>query len=187
MIRGLVHRLGKRLPYLKGLVAERDRLRAGRGRQAYPPGHFYSPIPSPEEVRRDAPCVWAEPPRELPGIDLNEAGQLRLFEAIRGYSADLPFTDEPTPGLRDHYRNEWFSYGDAVVLACLLRHLRPGRVIEVGSGYSSAVLLDVHDRFLGGGAELTFIDPNPEQLYSLPKDRDRQAHRVLGRRVQDVD
>jgi predicted O-methyltransferase YrrM len=57
----------------------------------------------------------------------------------------------------------------------LLRHFRPRRVIEVGSGYSSAVMLDTVEQFLENRTSFTFIEPNPERLLSLlrPSDIDR--------------
>src|SRR5262249_36235667 len=35
-----------------------------------PPGHFYSPIASLDEVRQDEAQLFAEPGRKLPGISL---------------------------------------------------------------------------------------------------------------------
>ena len=47
----------------------------------------------------------------------------------------------------------------------MLRHYRPARVIEVGSGFSSAVMLDTRDRFLDSSMQLTFVEPYPERLF----------------------
>jgi hypothetical protein len=106
-----------------------------------PPGHPYSPIASPEDVAR-ALARAADAPRTLPGIDLDEAGQLDLIERLARFYPDLPFADERGPH-RYGYANSWFTYGDAICYATLLRHLRPRRVIEVGAGHSSALALDV--------------------------------------------
>ena len=42
-----------------------------------PPGHFYSPIPALDEVRRDEQRVFPPVPHELPGIALDEAPSAR--------------------------------------------------------------------------------------------------------------
>jgi hypothetical protein len=60
-------------------------------------------------------------------------------------------------------------------------------VIEVGSGYTSAVTLDTSEHFLDGQVECCFIDPHPELLLSLITDRDRQRSRLIHSRLQDVD
>ena len=77
----------------------------------------------------------------------------------------------PSPQHKDEKRrfffeNPNFSYGEAIVYHGLLRHLRPQRVIEVGSGYPTAVLLDTLD-ISEIRADCTCIEPFPELLLSL--------------------
>jgi predicted O-methyltransferase YrrM len=99
--------------------------------------------------------------------------------------ASLPA--RPTPGFRYYLDNPFFAFGDGVVLTAMLRHLRPKRVVEVGSGFSSAAMLDINERYLSGQTRFTFIDPYPERLLSLltPADRDGVAT-VVASKVQDV-
>ena len=85
------------------------------------------------------------------------------------------------------FNNPWFCYGDACVLYAMLCDLRPARIVEVGSGFSSAVMLDTNDHNLQRGATCTFIDPHPERLLSLLSDADQQMHTVIARDVQQVD
>src|SRR5207249_3499894 len=67
--------------------------------------------------------------------------------------------------------------------------LKPRRIIEVGSGYSSCAMLDTSELFFGGGIECCFIEPHPELLLSLvkPEDRERQTFRLLAKKLQEVD
>jgi Methyltransferase domain len=149
-----------------------------------PPGHFYSPIPSDAEIAEHAGFNWNR--TALPGIDLNQAGQLELLkEFARGYS-DLPFGEEPREGLRYHYGNPNYSYSDATFLVSMVRHLKPKRFIEVGSGDSSCALLDARDHFLGGQLDVTFIEPYPQYLKELLGSESRDM-RILEQRLQDVD
>lgn len=152
----------------------------------HPPGHFYSPIPDPEQVRARRETIFDRTKTTLPGIDLNLAGQERLVQVLHRYYGDLPFGDEPQNGLRYGYVNEQFSYADAVCLYGLMRHIAPRRIIEVGSGHSSALMLDVNERHFAGAIELTFIEPFPKRLHRLIRPADLHRTRVLLRPVQDV-
>ena len=68
----------------------------------------------------------------------------------------------------------------------MLRHCRPQSVIEVGSGFSSAVMLDTNDIFLARHTALTFVEPHPERLFSLLSDEDREQHEIIADVVQNV-
>jgi hypothetical protein len=152
----------------------------------WPPGHFYSPIPSLSEVRRREGALFSLP-SNLPGIDLNEATQLELIEKLADYYPSQPFTAGQGGRCRFYFENPNFSYGEALVLHCLLRHLKPNRVVEVGSGFTSCVFLDTNELHLGGGLRCTFIEPDPSLLYSLLRDGDRARLTVIDHPVQDVD
>jgi hypothetical protein len=66
------------------LTSERDMLLqwAGPEPRYVPPGHYYSPMPSIADLRANSPRVFAPFPRELPGIELNETGQLALLSLL---------------------------------------------------------------------------------------------------------
>ena len=150
----------------------------------HPPGHFYSPLPSRAEVAEVFARGGFGPP--FPAIDLNEAGQLALLETLAGYYPDQPFPKEPTPGHRYHFNNDSFGPFDAIMLYGIMRHAQPRRVVEVGSGFSSAAILDVNERVLQGRAELTFIDPDMGRVRPLLRAEDRSRVTLIERCVQDV-
>jgi len=152
-----------------------------------PPGHFYSPIPSLDEVRDDEQRIFKFPSEGPAGIELDSGKQLKLLESMLGFYDELPFTAEKQDGLRYYYDNPAFGHFDAILLYCMIRHLRPGRMIEVGSGFSSALILDTNERFLDGSMDLTFIEPHPELLCSLLKEPDRARVRIIPSRLQEVD
>jgi len=68
-----------------------------------------------------------------------------------------------------------------------MRTLKPKRIIEVGSGFSSALMMDVNDLFFGVKLKLTFVELNPERLYGLMSKKDKSDHQVIPKIVQDVD
>jgi hypothetical protein len=152
-----------------------------------PPGHFYSPVPDLEEVRRREDRIFGYPSRLLPGIALNEARQLQLLESLSRFYADQPFSATKQPRTRYYFDNPNFGYGDALALYCMIRQVRPRRIIEVGSGYSSCVTLDTNDLFFGGSICCTFIEPFPELFHSLADAATGQPLRMIPKAVQDVD
>lgn len=160
------------------------RIWRSRNRQflTHPPGHYYSPLPDYAELEQ----VLANPDSEVHGIDLNVAGQTSLLRSLGALVSDHPFPQQPTPGMRYFFENSFFTYADALVLHAMLRHIRPRKIVEIGCGYSSALMLDTRDGFLDSDTHITFIDPDPCRLESLLQPADRKGCTILPRRVQDI-
>jgi hypothetical protein len=186
-MKDLIKSIAKQVPQIRALLDENEALKAEvqKRRTRWLPGHFYSPIPDLAEVRRQ----WLRPAfRDDPilGVDLQEDAQIQLLRQLGAYQADAPFPDDPDGGHRYHYRNEFYSYADGIVLHTMLRHLRPRRLIEVGSGYSTALILDTNEQFLDHSVRLTFIEPYPARLDALLREEDRATSTIIAERVQDV-
>jgi hypothetical protein len=186
-LKARIREIVKRVPLLGRPLVERDELRALVQKLYEPPGHFYSPIPDLAEIRRSDDEVFGSPSRSIRDIDLNQQAQLALFDALVPFYREQPFSPDERPGLRYFFENKAFSYFDAIVYHCLIRHLRPRRVIEVGSGYSSCALLDTNERFFNHSIACTFIEPYPQLLNSLLDDNDRARTTLIARNLQDVD
>jgi predicted O-methyltransferase YrrM len=148
------------------------------------PGHFYSPLPSAAEVEEAYARGEFGPP--FAGIELREAEQLALLEKLAAYYAEQPFPEQATEGRRYYLANPSYRHFDGLMLYCMLRHLSPRRMIEVGSGFSSAAMLDTNEQAMGGQMELTFIDPDMSRLRSLLRKDDTSRVRLIEKRVQDV-
>ena len=190
-----VRSIGRRLPYfrnlyqyLRALEAEREQLRTevAHWRTWMSPGHFYSPIPNLDEISRREAEIFGAPPRELPGIDLRVDEQLQLIERLHAYYGEMPFPRQKRDGLRFWLENPAFAYSDAIYLYAMLRHVRPKRVIEIGSGFSSAAMLDTAENFFPDEIAFTFIDPDPSVFDSLAKPGDRERVSFRAMQVQDV-
>jgi len=151
------------------------------------PGHFYSPIPDLTTLKSDATVLFDTSAETIPSIDLNEDKQIQLTETFSNFYNDLPFSDQPTEQLRYFFDNAYFSYGDGVILYAFLRNFRPKRVIEVGSGYSSALMLDINDMFLHKEVEFTFIEPFPDRLLKLLRIADHRSVCIEKKPVQEVE
>jgi predicted O-methyltransferase YrrM len=172
-------------------VASRNRLLRRLGRIALavvalfrrppfvPPGHFYSPLTGPADAERALSWVEARSAEDLPGVDLQADAQLELAGAI------APMLAEPFEGPRYSRDNEMFPPADAAVYRALLRRLRPKRLIEIGSGYSTALALDTADAHLDG-LDLTCVEPYPEALLALLEEGDSDRVTLLSKPVQEV-
>jgi predicted O-methyltransferase YrrM len=150
---------GRNVVYIRGQLERIARsIRAVRVSFTRPPwvspGHYYSPISSAEDV--DRALSW---PAEVPGVDLRAEAQTSLMREL-----DLSPPAGPRWSARES--NNMYGRADSTIYAAILRKFRPRAVIEVGSGYSTAVLLDsaAADEF---EPEVTCIEPYPKRLESV--------------------
>jgi hypothetical protein len=156
---------------------------AEENREGFPAGHFYSPIVNVDEVEQQKEVIFRA--RELAEIDLNLEGQERIFSRLCTHSGTLPFTDQPDQSsFRYHYNNTSYGFGDAFVYWGMLREFRPRRIIEIGSGFTSALALDAID-ILGIETECTFIDPYPDLLKKVAAPLSSR-HTIIQGRVQEL-
>jgi hypothetical protein len=154
---------------------------------AFPLGHFYSPVCNPKELRRHYRDPAASSlPSEVAGIDLGREAQIHLWEQWRPFLADARLLATDDPSRRYRVPSQRYDVGDAIIYACMLRHLKPSRLIEVGSGSSSAVALDINDRYLDPRPRMTFIEPYPEFLRPLLRAEDYRTVEIIESVVQDV-
>jgi predicted O-methyltransferase YrrM len=177
--------LGK-LPYVNQLHEQIQQLREQIQTQgAYPSGHYYSPIPDKDEV---IAYIDSRKPlnKSLPGVDLNEENQLELLHEYSQFYKELPFPEKQQQDCRYFYENDWYSYSDAIFLYSFLRKHKPKRIIEIGSGFSSAVMLDTIERFFSNRPEITFIEPYPDRLKSLLRNQDEDQVKIIEKKIQEV-
>src|SRR5262245_37001439 len=153
---------------------------------AYEPGHFYSPIPSIGDIQAHRRLAAVEPPTTLPCIDLRLDDQRILLEGFRDFYRDQPFSVNRGGATRYWFDNPQFKFGDGLALYCLRRQLNPNRIIEVGAGFSSCVILDTCERFLGWRPHITLVEPHPDRLFELVKPGDLDRCLLLVKRVQDL-
>lgn len=123
--------------------------------------HFYSPLPDTRELPER---LWRMP-GTLPGLELNEAGQLALLDAFTRFRpeyATLP-TARPSGPPRFYFGNGSFEALDAEVLYCMVRHHQPRRMVEIGSGFTTLLAAQAlaQNRTEGHDAALTAIEPYP--------------------------
>ena len=122
----------------------------------------------------------------IQGIFIDNSAQKNHLERIKNASIDCPFPKNKTEGWRYFFENPTYSYGDALSLHAMLLYLRPKQVVEVGSGFSSAMMLDTNDKWLFGATSFSFIEPYPELLKSLFTSNDVERHTIREEGVQQT-
>lgn len=155
-----------------------------RGTQFAPPGHFYSPLLDIEasedgRITHDGEALWQHVP-------LHEDEQRQLLEALLHAPDRIMFPARPSEAYRYFHDNGWFPLLDASVLAGLIQRLRPRHYLEVGSGYSTAVVLDTLDRDATLATTLTVVDPDLARMRSLLRTGDEARVRVHRCPVQEL-
>ncbi len=154
----------------------------------YEPGHYYSTIPDLDEIQKRKTEIFNKNGKQLQGIDLNRQEQYELLQQFAKFYKEIPydFNSQAPAATRYQVKGAWYRYSDAIMLYSMIRYLNPARITEIGSGYSSAIMLDTNDRFFNSGIELTFIDPFTERLLSLLNDSDRKKCKIIESTVQKV-
>jgi predicted O-methyltransferase YrrM len=168
---------------IERLKAEIDVFQLG-----WPPGHYYSPIPSIKDIKQREHEIFASPLHGIPGIDLNEEMQRDLFVELSRYYNEHPFIEGKMAKLRYSSDNDYYSCSEAIFLYCMMRHVQPARIVEIGSGYSSAAILDTNELFFDNTITCTFVEPYPEErLKTLIRPADRHIINIVEQPLQNLD
>jgi predicted O-methyltransferase YrrM len=127
------------------------------------PNHFYSVIP---DTRVLPDSLWTTE-SELPGIDMRDEAQLAfLTDAVGRFGTELnalPRRQEDAGPGRYFVDNGAFESVDAEALHSMVRMHKPGRIVEIGSGWSTLVSMAALDlnKAEGSPGTLTAIEPYP--------------------------
>lgn len=147
------------------------------------PAHYYASLPSRRWLRRH-PDLWSKP-LTLHGVSWNLDAQLSWLEIHCA-----PYLSE-VAGLDRYRRAAAAGYGpgfgpiESQVLHGVMRSSQPAQVLEVGSGVSTALMLEaaqMNDLEGGKLPHITCIEPNPSDLLQ----RNEQVQ-LIDRPVQAVE
>lgn len=152
---------------------------------------FYSPIPDSAELVDE---LWKRP-SELAGVEFDLGAQLEFIaRELRPYLDEFRPPMDPTGKPDEFYlRNGSYGRGDADVLYAMVRQLKPGRVLELGSGHSTLVLAKamLANEADGTPGELISYDPFPAtahaELAGLTALHPVRAQDVARERFEELD
>jgi hypothetical protein len=179
----LVQGIADRDVFRRFLASDEYRLK-NRVVPGHPVGHYYSPIVDPAELAARRPRRDVAP-EEIPEIDLSLDRMRQWWNRNLSIIKQSPFPENEDPARRYYWRNNIYPFGDAVLLRGMIVAERPRRIIEIGSGFSSACILDAIDE-VGLETEVTCIEPNPDRLLARLRPEDLDRIRLIESQVQDV-
>ncbi|MBI4523164.1 MAG: class I SAM-dependent methyltransferase [Deltaproteobacteria bacterium] len=149
--------------------------------------HYYLPIPEESDLSEK---FWTSQ-SELVGLKINDADALDLVQTVvANYLSEFRerFPLHRSSDAKTFYLiNGAFMAVDAHVYYSLIRHFKPKRIVEIGSGFSTLLAAAASMQNLkedGEGAHLTAIDPFvPDYLkHGLPG-----LSEIIEKKVQEVD
>ncbi len=122
---------------------------------------YYSPIPDLSRLPAD---VWTRRSR-LGGLTLDAEGAMAFVEGTLATAIaelDVPARDPEVPG-QFFLANGGFETVDAELLYAMVRTMRPRRVVELGSGYSTLLINLAAQRNDADGSAIVHevYDPHP--------------------------
>lgn len=110
----------------------------------FPHGHFYSPIVSKNDIDQFQDIIWEEK-KIIKGIDLNNEVQLHYLKEVEKEYRNLSFSEEKTSPNDYYYNNGSYEYTDGVTLGSFMKFFKPNRIIEIGSGFSSLLMINIKE------------------------------------------
>ncbi|PIY95960.1 MAG: class I SAM-dependent methyltransferase [Candidatus Kerfeldbacteria bacterium CG_4_10_14_0_8_um_filter_42_10] len=121
--------------------------------------YFYEPIPDTRTLKDN---IWQKL-SELSGLNINDRGQINLLSLFaskfkKEYES-LPKNKTSVP-YQYYVNNKTFGPVDGEILYCLIRHFKPKRIFEIGSGYSTYLSAQAILKNDNGG-KLTAFEPYP--------------------------
>jgi predicted O-methyltransferase YrrM len=154
-------------------------------RLAYPPGHYYSPVVNPEAALKHARLDPNLPPAELKGLRYPVEAMAAFWAEHAKVLEATSFPLHKDDGRRYYTENPIYPVGDAAILRAIILKAKPARIIEIGSGMSTACMLDTLEE--GRLAtSITCIEPYPQRLYASLLAGDRERLAVIEQPVQEV-
>ncbi len=172
-----------KLPYVRELYQGLN----FKKNSCYPAGHYHSPIISVDDISKREDEIWDDTKKDgIVGIELETEKQLTLINSFKKYYNEIPFTAIKENNKRYQFENRFYSYGDGIILYSMMRHFQPKQIVEIGSGFSSSMMLDTNELFFDNQIKLTFIEPYPERLYELINEKDKKCATIIQSDVQLV-
>ncbi len=148
------------------------------------PVHYYQPIPDTKNL---PDSLW-DKESALAGINMRTVAQRRLLARFtKKYRQEYEaFPREPAENNQFYLHNKSYESVDAESYYCLIRDVKPKRIIEIGSGFSTLLAneaLAVNAKE-GSRGKVTAIEPYP--LFDWLKGGLPHLSKVIEKKVEEV-
>lgn len=142
--------------------------------------HYYEPLFDDRKLK-----LSLDRDRHLPGINWNDEGQLSLLSQFHYQDELTGIPSDKSKDLSFFFNNPSLGPGDAEYLYCIIRHVKPARIIEIGSGYSTLMAKQAIEKNIQANpsyrCEQICIEP-----YEMPW-LEKTGVVVIRKLVEDVD
>ena len=172
------------LEYIISLIPHIRKWRAVFLKHSYP-GHFYSPIPDLDWINQRKEIVFKKE-KIISGIAMNDNVQLEYVDRITTHINNFPFPKKKQSNYLFYNNNNYYTNSDAICLYGMLLFLKPNKVVEIGSGFSSSLMIDVNRIYFNSKIELVFIEPNPKRFLSVVG-KNSNDFKLIENYIQNVD
>jgi predicted O-methyltransferase YrrM len=172
---------------LKAIRRSKEFIARSAAKLHFPPGHYYSAIVDTSSIGEYYARECSRTLSEIQHIDIEPDRMADYWNEWREIIAAASFDEKKQEFRRFFLNNGNFPYGDALILRAQIAHVKPRRIIEIGSGNSTACMLDTLDEF-DLATELVCIEPFPDvRLNKLLSRSDMSRIKLLECPVQEVD
>jgi hypothetical protein len=152
----------------------------------FPIGHYHSPVVDPSSLGDYVASRARSGAGGFGGIDLDLGKMEKFWDSNIEFIRTAPFPETKQENCRFFFEGAPFPYGDALTLHAVIGHFRPKRIVEIGSGFSTACMLDSAEIHRIDNLRITCIEPYPDRLNSLLRPSDDCAVNLLCRPLQEV-
>ena len=128
--------------------------------------HFYEPVPDTRTLKDE---LWLKHD-DMVGLEINEEGQINLLSQFSSYFKDeyesFP-RNKPSVSYQYYVNNGAFGPVDGEILYCIIRHFKPRKIFEIGSGnstYLAAQAVLKNKKEDGHECELVAFEPYPTDI-----------------------
>ena len=152
-----------------------------------PIGHYESPYPPQDELNDGFKKIENNTSfmYNINAINMNDDVQLEFYNKIRKFFDKFDFPKEKNDKYRYYYNNGWYGINCASFLYSIINYIKPNNIIEIGSGFSTALMLDINNNIFNNEINILSIEPRPDRLKSLLFETDNIS--IIEKNQQDVD
>jgi hypothetical protein len=142
--------------------------------------HFYEVVPDTRAIARK----YSDTPRALPGIDWRFAEcETRALAVLEAHAAEYVGTMAQFDDTNPYFRGI-----DALMLYAIVRDMKPRKVVEIGQGYSTRIMLAALQRNAEEtGTRPSFISVDPFARFTPEQVPAGISLELVQRGLQDVE
>ena len=153
----------------------------------HPKGHYYSPVHSAHDLKNFTQVSERNRKKfadSIPGF--SEKRMINEFNGIKPYFKEFNFPKVDNGKNRFYVNNVSLSLMDSLCIFSVIRRYKPKRIVEIGSGFSSGLMMEINEKYFKNQIDITYIEPYPYLLHQRMRKDDAKRYEVISSGVQEV-